>query len=152
MTKFPIRTVARKYGTHAFPATHRQSHMDSIHSPQRTRNTIIKLCKKSVKFHRGSSQSHFSQTNSVQSLPNSCIPITANMNTMIQRTNVKLDRAPTVFAMIVKMSFSDFHDLANLKTRRRRNERNMDNPFTPSRVSSTRDRTTIKKSKQFHPS
>merc|ERR1719412_1106798 len=80
------------------------------------------------------------------------MPITANMNTMIQRTNVKLDRAPTVFAMIVKMSFNDFHDLANLKTRRRRNERNMDKPFTPSKVSSTIDSTTIKKSKQFQPS
>ena len=30
-----------------------QSHIDSIHSPQRTRNTIMKLCMKSVKFHRG---------------------------------------------------------------------------------------------------
>ena len=58
-------TIRRKYGTHAFPATQRQSHIDSIHSPHRTRNTIIKLCKKSVKFHRGSSQSHFSRTNSV---------------------------------------------------------------------------------------
>ena len=152
MTRFPINTVARKYGTQAFPATQRQSHIDSIHSPHNTRNTIIKLCKKSVKFHRGSWHSHFSHTNSVQSLPNSCIPITANMNTMIQRTKVKLDRAPTVFAMIVKISFKDFHDLANLKTRRRRKERSMDKPFTPSRVSSTIESTTIKKSKQFQPS
>ena len=30
-----------------------QSHIDSIHSPQRTRKTIMKLCMKSVKFQRG---------------------------------------------------------------------------------------------------
>ena len=152
MTRFPISTVARKYGTHAFPDTHMQSHIDSIHSPQRTRNTIMKLCKKSMKCHLGIMQSHFSHTYSVQSEPKSCIPMTANMKTMIQRTNVKLDRAPTVFAMIVKMSFNDFHDLANLKTRRRRNERNMERPFTPSAKSSTKDNTTIRKSKQFQPS
>ena len=33
--------------------THMQSHIDSIHSPQRTRKTIMKLCMKSVKFHLG---------------------------------------------------------------------------------------------------
>ena len=52
-TKFPITTVARKKGTQTLLATHMQSHMDSIHSPQSTRNTIMKLCMKSIKFHRG---------------------------------------------------------------------------------------------------
>ena len=33
--------------------THMQPHIDSIHSPQRTRKTIMKLCMKSVKFHLG---------------------------------------------------------------------------------------------------
>ena len=45
MTKFPTRTVAMKYGIQAFPETKIQSHMDSIHSPHRTRKTIIKLKK-----------------------------------------------------------------------------------------------------------
>ena len=52
-TRFPMTTVARKKGTQTLEATHIQSHIDSIHSPQRTRNTIMKLCMKSMKFHRG---------------------------------------------------------------------------------------------------
>ena len=76
MTRFPTRTVAMKYGMQALPLTKMQSHIDSIHSPQRTRNTIIKLtkrifvskmyfwiigmleylCMKSVKFHLGIAQ------------------------------------------------------------------------------------------------
>jgi hypothetical protein len=36
--------------------------MDSIHSPQSTLNTIMKLCMKSVKFQRGMSHAHLSQT------------------------------------------------------------------------------------------
>ena len=48
-----MTTVARKKGTQTFEATHMQSHMDSIHSPQRTRKTIMKLCMKSMKFHLG---------------------------------------------------------------------------------------------------
>ena len=56
-TKFPITTVARKNGTQTSEATHIQSHIDSIHSPHKTRNTIIKLCMKSTKFHRGKSLS-----------------------------------------------------------------------------------------------
>lgn len=34
-----------------------QSHMDSIHSPHSTRNTIMNECIKSVKFQRGMSPS-----------------------------------------------------------------------------------------------
>lgn len=45
MTKLAMRTVAKKYGTHAGPATYMQSHIDSIHSPHKTRNTIMKLKK-----------------------------------------------------------------------------------------------------------
>ena len=42
--------------------------------------------------------------------------MTAKMKMMMQRTKVRLDRAPTVFIMIVRMSFKDFQDLANLNT------------------------------------
>ena len=80
------------------------------------------------------------------------MPMTAKMKTMMHKTNVKLDSAPTVFAMMVRMSFRDFHDLASLKTLSRRKDLSMDKPLTPSASSSTRDRTTMRKSKQFHPS
>ena len=56
-TKLPITTVARKNGTQTSDATHIQSHIDSIHSPHKTRNTIMKLCMKSTKFQRGKSLS-----------------------------------------------------------------------------------------------
>jgi len=52
-----MTTVAKKNGIQETSPTYIQSHMDSIHSPHRTRNTIIKLCMKSVKFHRGRSPS-----------------------------------------------------------------------------------------------
>ena len=52
-TKLAMTTVARKNGTQVLSLTRRQSHIDSIHSPHSTRNTIIILCIKSVKFHRG---------------------------------------------------------------------------------------------------
>ena len=48
--------------------------------------------------------------------PKSCMPMTAKMNMMIQRTKVKFERAPTVFIMIVRISFKDFQDLASLNT------------------------------------
>lgn len=48
-----MTTVAKKNGMQAVSQTSMQSHMDSIHSPQSTRNTIINECMKSVKFHRG---------------------------------------------------------------------------------------------------
>ena len=44
--------------------------------------------------------------------------MTANMKIIIIRTTVRLDNAGKVLAMMVKISFSDFQDLANLKTRR----------------------------------
>lgn len=56
-TKFPITTVAKKNGMHDTSPTNIQSHIDSIHSPHSTRNTIINECIKSVKFHRGISPS-----------------------------------------------------------------------------------------------
>ena len=74
------------------------------------------------------------------------------MNMMISNTAVRYDKLPRVFAMIVRMSFSDFHDLANLKTRNNRNERNMDKLLTFSNKSSTNDKATIIKSKTFQPS
>ena len=74
------------------------------------------------------------------------------MNMMISNTAVRYDKLPRVFAMIVRISFSDFHDLANLKTRNNRNERNMDKLLTFSNKSSTNDKATIIKSKTFQPS
>ena len=45
--------LKHKFRFQKINGTYMQSHIDSIHSPQRTRNTIMKLCMKSVKFHRG---------------------------------------------------------------------------------------------------
>ena len=56
-TRLPITTVARKNGMQVESPTSIQSHMDSIHSPHRTRNTIMKECMKSMKCQRGSSLS-----------------------------------------------------------------------------------------------
>lgn len=56
-TRLPITTVARKKGIQDTSPTYIQSHIDSIHSPQSTRNTIMKECMKSVKFQRGNSPS-----------------------------------------------------------------------------------------------
>ena len=78
--------------------------------------------------------------------------MTAKMKMMIQRTNTRLERAPTVFPMIVKMSLSDFQDFASLKTLNKRNDLSIDKPLTPSARSSTKERATITKSKQFQPS
>ena len=46
--------VSKKNGTHRYCCPIRmQFHIDSIHSPHRTRNTIINACKKFLKFHLG---------------------------------------------------------------------------------------------------
>ena len=74
------------------------------------------------------------------------------MNMMISNTAVRYDKLPRVFAMIVRISLSDFQDLANLKTRNNRNERNMDKLLTFSNKSSTNDKATIIKSNTFQPS
>lgn len=50
-----MTTVAKKKGMQETSPTYIQSHIDSIHSPHKTRNTIIKECMKSVKFHLGNS-------------------------------------------------------------------------------------------------
>lgn len=56
-TRLPMTTVARKNGIHETSPTSIQSHIDSIHSPHSTRNTIMNECMKSVKFQRGKSPS-----------------------------------------------------------------------------------------------
>lgn len=56
-TRLPITTVARKNGIQDTSPTNIQSHIDSIHSPHSTLNTIINECMKSVKFHLGRSPS-----------------------------------------------------------------------------------------------
>ena len=52
-----MTTVAKKNGIQDQSPTSMQSHIDSIHSPHNTRNTIMKECMKSVKFHLGMSPS-----------------------------------------------------------------------------------------------
>ena len=52
-----MTTVARKKGMQVESPTNMQSHMDSIHSPQRTRKTIMNECMKSMKCQRGISLS-----------------------------------------------------------------------------------------------
>ena len=92
------------------------------------------------------------QTLSVYLLPKSCIPITAKMKMMMERTKVRLERDPNVFAIIVRISLSDFQDFANLKTLSNLKDLSMESPLTPSNRTSTRENATITKSKQFHPS
>ena len=92
------------------------------------------------------------QTLSVYLLPKSCIPITAKMKMMIERTKVRFERDPNVFAMIVRISLSDFQDFANLKTLSNLKDLSIESPLTPSKRISTRDNATITKSKQFQPS
>ena len=78
--------------------------------------------------------------------------MTAKMKMMINKTKVKLDKAPMVLDKMVKMSLRDFHDLANLNTLNNLKDLNIERPETPSANSSTKDRATIKKSKQFQES
>lgn len=68
-TKFPMTTVAKKNGMQDQSPTSIQSHMDSIHSPHNTRNTIINECMKSVKFHLGISWSGKRSTLSAKEKP-----------------------------------------------------------------------------------
>jgi hypothetical protein len=77
--------------------------------------------------------------------------MTAKMNMTIPRTKVRFDNAPTVFAMIVRMSLRDFQDFANLKTLNSRKERSTDNPLIPSASNSTKERSTMVKSNTFQP-
>ena len=80
------------------------------------------------------------------------MPITANIKIMMSKTKVRLDRAPTVLAIMVRMSLRDFQDLASLNTRSNLNDLSIDSPETPSASNSTKERITIKKSKIFQPS
>ena len=68
---------------------------------------------------------------------------------MMINTKVRLDRDPSVFFMMFRMSLSDFQDLASLKTLRSLKDLNIERPFTPSAKSSTIERTTIMKSKSL---
>lgn len=45
------------------------------------------------------------------------MPITAKMNIMMHKTNVRLPKAPTVLPMIEMRRLSVGHDLASLNTR-----------------------------------
>ena len=75
--------------------------------------------------------------------------MTANINTMIQRTKIRLDNEGIVFAMMIKISLSDFQDLANLKTLNKRKDLSIESPLTPSKSNSTIENATMTKSKQF---
>ena len=68
---------------------------------------------------------------------------------MMINTKVRLDRDPSVFFMMFRMSLRDFQDLASLKTLRSLKDLNIERPFTPSAKSSTIERTTIMKSKSL---
>ncbi len=50
-------------------------------------------------------------------MPKSCMPMTAKMKMMMQRTKVRLLSAPIVFPMMEMRRFSVGHDFASLKTR-----------------------------------
>ena len=80
------------------------------------------------------------------------MPITAKMKMMMTSTTMRLPSALIDLIMILRVSLRDFQDLANLKTRRSRNDRSMERPSIPSARSSTSERTTMKKSKMFQPS
>ena len=47
-TRFPMTKVKRKNGIQGQPAHSKQTHIDSIHSPQRTRKTILKKKEKLI--------------------------------------------------------------------------------------------------------
>ena len=49
-------------------------------------------------------------------MPNSCMPMTAKMKMMIQRTKVRFPRAPMVFPIMEMRRLSVGQDLANLNT------------------------------------
>lgn len=49
-TRFPTTNVSRKNGIHDQPAHSRQIHINSIHSPHKTRNTILDEKSKSLFF------------------------------------------------------------------------------------------------------
>ena len=75
--------------------------------------------------------------------------MTANINTMIQRTKIRLDSEGIVLAMMIRISLSDFQDLANLKTLNKRKDLSIESPLTPSKSNSTIEKATMTKSKQF---
>lgn len=115
-TRLPMIMVNKKNGTQAYPDTFIHIHMDSIHSPHKTRNTIMNECKKVLKPHLGSSPSSNSSLISYLS-PNNCCPMTAKMNTMMPNTSVRLPRAPIVPATIPINIFKVGQDFASLNTR-----------------------------------
>lgn len=94
-----------------------QSHMVSIHSPQSTRKTMRNEWKKSFMCQRGSVQSsEILHTQSLYFFPNSCMPTTAKMKTIMAKTSVRLPKAPTELPIILISLFRVGQDLANLNT------------------------------------
>lgn len=114
---------------HQYPKQRMQSHVDSIHSPQRTRNTIMNEWRKSQKFQRGTPSGKLF---TVQCFPNTCIPMTAKIKTMMPSTKQRLPSALTVRPIIPIRRFNVGHDLANLKMRnyKRNKFRNNSGNFT----------------------
>ena len=97
------------------------SHMFSIHSPQRMRNTTRKEWKKSPmcqrREHEVSGSQDFMLLFSEPNLePNSCMPTTEKIKTTMARTIVRFPRAPTEWPIILISVFKVGQDLANLKT------------------------------------
>ena len=71
------------------------------------------------------------------------------MNTMIQRTKIRLDKEGIVLAMMIRISLSDFQDFASLKTLNKRKDLSIESPLTPSKSNSIIENATMTKSKQF---
>ena len=98
------------------PATSIQSHIVSIHSPQSTRNTMRNEWKKSLMCQRGLHSSEILHTHSLQFFPNSCMPTTAKMKTIMASTRVRFPKAPTELPIILMSVLRVGQDLANLNT------------------------------------
>ena len=112
------------------PDTSIQSHMVSIHSPHSTRNTMRNEWKKSLMCQRGRVHSvEILHTQSLYFFPNSCMPTTAKMKTIMARTSVRLPKAPTELPIILISVLRVGHDLASLKTLSCKNKRRKTSHF-----------------------
>lgn len=121
-TSFPITMINRKTTMHkGLLVSCMHSHMFSIHSPQRMRNTTRKerytspMCQR--RKHGTAGPHDFVLFLTELNLePKSCMPTTEKMKTTMARTTVRFPRAPTEWPIIFISVFKVGQDLANLKT------------------------------------
>lgn len=99
------------------------SHIFSIHSPQRMRNTTRKECQKSPMCQCRKHETvgpvglqSFALFWELKLWPKSCMPTTEKIKITMTRTTVRLPRAPTELPIILISVFKVGQDLANLKT------------------------------------